>query len=549
MKVVLKYSTGICFWLIAFVISRNIHSSFIPDYFNLTNLSAESTQEYFKLICEITASVFAILLAVITFGFDLLGKNSRRRKRFNFLSKWWISFIISLPVAIILFSFAFAFSIKNLQHTNDLTIAYFLGISFVGFVLSLFPFTILMLSKTDTINDVKNLIKEFTPVDEFDSAITDELIYYIQEFDRDAYNNHLLPCLNQHCLSFIGDARDRQKANNILKSLTKVWLSGNIDAARVNEQQYFVSLWEMIRDIYKHAAKNKSFLLHYQELEDFIRTQIEYLGVKNSIEGLSSAASIFSKIYLEQLQQNCPKQETISDLYWANEDKDAPNPHPDADLQWDYINSIVWAMQQIQQVAIELKSRHLYETIQSEFNSILFGIRYNNNLSLGNYQESFIVNEIISYQTYFASQALENKMFRNSAEAFHFSVHQIADYIKHEKIFSKDIVKLFEEYVLTCQRNNHLDNFRTVKDLGGLGRVIAMEYTNNSTVQSESLAIVEILGKLKNEIENEINFSLSKNYTEIKKQLESLKEGLIKINQISITNKTITKIDEILNSY
>jgi hypothetical protein len=66
MKITKKYFGGIFLWLIASIIIRNIHSSCFVDYFNLENFTPESTHEYFKLICEITATVFAILLAVIT---------------------------------------------------------------------------------------------------------------------------------------------------------------------------------------------------------------------------------------------------------------------------------------------------------------------------------------------------------------------------------------------------------------------------------------------------------------------------------------------------
>jgi hypothetical protein len=549
MKIALKYLTGVSIWLIAYIIIRNVHSSYFADYFSLSNFTAESTQEYFKLICEITASVFAILLAVITFGFELLGNNSRRRKRFNFLTQWWVSFTISIPVVIILFSLHSAFSIQNLKQTNDLTTAYFIGIMFVVFVLSLFPFTVFLIRQTDTVDEVKNSIRQFTGSGDFDSVITDELIYYIQDFDRDAYNSHLLPTLNQQCLALIGDARDRKKTNEIFQSLTKVWITGNVDAARVNEEQYFVSIWLAVKGIYFHAAENKSFLLHYQEIEDFIRTQIEYLTVKNSVEGLSSAAEIFSEIYLHQLQFNCPKQETIRDLYWANEDRDAPNPHPDADLQWNHINEILWQLHQLQKNAVELKSKHLFETVKGKLGSILFNLRYNHDLKLGNYQERFIVFQIFSFQTWYAQLALESGMFKYAYEAFHFSSFEISDYVKEQKIFAGDIIKQIEDYLLYCQKNNYMDDSISVRDLGGLGRLITMNYTANPIAQTELLSVIEILSKLKIEIQKQANYLEDKNYSEIKKELESFKVQLEKVKDNSSAANTISRIDEIVNTY
>ena len=72
MKGILKYLIASAIWIVVFIIIRNINTGFISDTFQLANFSAENTHEYFKLICEITASIFAILMAVISLGYELL---------------------------------------------------------------------------------------------------------------------------------------------------------------------------------------------------------------------------------------------------------------------------------------------------------------------------------------------------------------------------------------------------------------------------------------------------------------------------------------------
>lgn len=305
----------------------------------------------------------------------------------------------------------------------------------------------------------------------------------------------------------------------------------------------------MVIYVIANAAKQKSFLLHYQAIEDFIRIQIEYLAVKNSIEGLASAAKILSEIYLYQVQYNCPDQESISELYWANEDKDAPNPHPDADLQWDHISNILWDLHQLQKVAIDLRSKYLFEAVKFELDYILFNLRYSRTIKLGIYQEAFIFIEIYSFQMHYALLALENGVFKNSVEAYHFSSHRLSDCIKNEKYFANDLINQLKDYILTCQKNNYLDDSMTVMDLGGLGRAISMEYASNQTVQNEFLSIVQILAELKTEIEKQGNFLENKNYIGIKDELESLKNRLVAMNQTPITGATIAKIDEVLIAY
>jgi hypothetical protein len=548
-KGIFKYLIGLAFWLVVYLIIRNTQSVFIPDLFHLSNFNQETTHEYFKLIAEITASIFAILMAVISLGYELLGKTARRRKRFSVLNKSLVAAYTSMAVTIILVSFYSSLSIENLKLTNDLTTAYFTGILFSLFVIVLFLFTIWLLSLSDTLKVIKTMILETSKEKNYSEDILDELIYYIQEHDRVAYRKNILPALTENTLGFIGDAGDRQQTNILLSKLTKVWMSCNEEASNQSEGQYFLSVWQNIQFIYEHAAKNKSFLLHFQELEDFIRVEIEFLAIKNNYEGLANAAKILSEIYLHQLKYNCPKQETISDLYWANEDKDAPNPHPDADLHWDHINDILWELHQIQKVAIELKSKYLYEAVKGELGSILFNLRYNHDLQLGNYQERFIVYQIFSFQIYYAQLALESRIYKHSVDAFHYSTFEIADYIKQQKIFASDLVKQIEDYLLYCQKNNFLDDFMSVRDLGGLARVISMEYANNTTVQNEFLFIVEIFNKLKNEIEKQNNFSENKNHSEIKKELQSLKDRLDKVEASPKSKDTINRIDAILNTY
>lgn len=88
----------------------------------------------------------------------------------------------------------------------------------------------------------------------------------------------------------------------------------------------------------------------------------------------------------------------------------------------------------------------------------------------------------------------------------------------------------------------------SVRNLGGLGRVISMDYANNSTVQNEFLSVVEILAKLKTEIEKQVNFPDNKNRSEIKRELASLKDRLVvnksqpKIRGDYKQNKRSTKI-------
>ena len=104
MRGIIKYIIGLAIWLVMYLIIRNTQLGFVPDIFHLSNFTAETTHEYFKLICEITASIFAILMAVISLSYELLGKTARRRKRFSVLNKTWVAGYASLAVMVVLVS-------------------------------------------------------------------------------------------------------------------------------------------------------------------------------------------------------------------------------------------------------------------------------------------------------------------------------------------------------------------------------------------------------------------------------------------------------------
>lgn len=549
MKSLSKYLLGILLYFILYNLATSVERGIFTDYFSLSNFSQAATNDYFKLICEITASIFAILLAVITFGFDLLGNNARRRKKFNFLTKWWVALITSTAVSIILISFYSSFKTQDLSQTSNLTSAYFIGISFVLFVLGLFPFTILLLSKTDTINDVEKIIKEYSGKEDFNSLIADELIFYIQEFDRDAYKNHLFPKLNEHILGLIGDANNRQQTNFILQSLLKIWKEGNSEGIRVGDQRYFDLLWKSIEAIYEHAAKRKSKLLHYQPIEDFIRLQIEFLCLNHHISGLAAGVQSLSSIYLKQLQDNCPSEITINDLYWEYEDKFAPSGNQDSDLQWDHINNIMWEIDSLYKIAIELKSKYLFEVIEFEVSSILFNLRYDEVINLGTYQEASIFTNIFSIQFQHAKTALRCNLVESSDDITFFSTFELSEYVESEKIFAKEIIDQFGEYLLACQKIKCLGQYHGIKDLGGIGRLILRKYSQSLTVQVIFSSIIEILCKLNLEIERQESCQNNTNHNQIKKELQSLKNHLIKIDTVSAKNEQVIRIDEILKAF
>ena len=66
MKRINKYLVCLFIVFILYFLIRLIKFGFIYDYLNFSSFTEQTIEDYFKLLSEITASVFAILIVVIT---------------------------------------------------------------------------------------------------------------------------------------------------------------------------------------------------------------------------------------------------------------------------------------------------------------------------------------------------------------------------------------------------------------------------------------------------------------------------------------------------
>lgn len=545
----LKYIYWCVVWLIAYLAIRQISNGYFSDALNLHSFSQTSTTEYFKLICGATSTIFAILISVVTFSYGLLGKSSRRRKRFSIISNWLVSFYISVAVAVIIFSLYSCFTIPNLSLDKDLTTAYFIGILFISFVILLLPFTIYTLKKDNTIPEIKKKISQKTDEIKFETLpnqITDELIYYIQELDSDAYYQ-ILTALNNKFLLLIANKTDERQPNRLLKTVLKVWDIGNVKAKRENEIQYFNTIWIQVEELYKYAAKEKLFLLKYNSLNEFIGIQIEFLAAFNCIDGLKTGAKTLSSIFQTQLKCNSRPEETISELYWTYIDDDAPNPIIDNGLHWGKITELLREIGVIQSVAIELKSKELFEVVSFELDYISSNIKFNFYSELGKYQEAEIVEKIYSSLTYYAYQALESGLYKNSEEAYHFGIDDLKDAILNNKEYVKDVLKTITKYIIDCQKIKVLHK-NAIQNLAKLARPITKIYLSNEIAKSIFNSIIDIFKLLKEMIEEENNLVENENYQELKTQLTSIREYQNKLVN-PLTTEMLNQMDNILDSF
>jgi len=560
-NIIRKYYFGIIATLIYFGL-KFYNPEIFPDLLNLSSISPPS---FFELLISSTTSIFGILIAVILLTFEFVKHTSFRRKEENVLTKSVVTNLVSIAVSVIVLSLVSYSSIQSFKDSNNLTIAYFLGFLFVGFIVSIFPATKGILETANTLKNTKEEINNLT-IFQFKEILTPrdnkfiskdntlalvnirhELVNSVRECDYEAYTA-LLEELNNKTIELIGKGNNRQETEIVFRGTSFIWNAGNFEAQRVGNYQFYETIWECLGELYQYAAKEKIYLLHFEFLEYFMRDFIKFLSRNKLGDSLSSGVKVCSNLFKQNLKFNCPPQKEINDLYYIFEDGNKRPHFIDSSIQWDKINDFVSHINNIQTSAIENLDKELYDTCRFELELIVREIGYNYLPNLEIYQEAYIVGGIISHQTYNGYFANEEKLFKESMWTFHIDTRFISDLIRKEKFYVGRILQDISDFLIKSQRKERLDDFFSLNYWGALGRHMSKIYLTNRTAQKAMEHILDTLDALKQEVEVNQLPNQAKNYNEIKKQFESIKTWLTKDNE-GKEIPILKRIDESLQKF
>lgn len=563
-EVLKKYSFGIGA-VVIYLWLKYFNPEIVPDYLNLSSL--DST-DYFELLISSTASIFGILIAVILLTFEFVKHTAFRRKDRNILTKTVVTNLVATAVVVIILSLLSYTTIPDFKQSNNLSVAYFLGFLFVGFIISIYPAAKGILETANTLKKTKEEIQNLT-VEKFGEVITlqddkfisknsdlalirirQELLSSVRECDYEAYAT-ILEELNNKAIELIGNGQNRQLTGIVFRGMTFIWNAGNFEALRVGNFQFYETIWECIEELYEYAAKEKIYLLHFEYIDFFLRDFIKFLSRNKLGDSLSSGMKVLATVFKQNLKFNCPPQEKINDLYYIFEDGNKMPHHIDSSIQWDKINEFVSLMHDIQSSAIENVDKELFDTSTFELDYIVKEIGHGDFVNLKLYQEAFIVGGIISYQAYNGFNANEANLFKDTVRTFRIDTSFISGLIKNERFYIGRILEDISDFIITSQRKERLNDYFTLNYWGALGRHISKVYLTNQTAQKAMDYILDTLDKLKEEIETNQLPNQAKNYNEIKKQFESLKTWLQKDNEgkeipvIKRIEKTISEFKEV----
>lgn len=567
LKIYLKRYYFIVISVLIYLVLKYYNPEVCPDYLNLSSINSTS---YFALLISATASIFGVLIAVILLAFQFTKNTSYRQKDRNLLASSKVTNIVSIAVSIFLLSLISYSSVQDLSIPSNLSIAYFMGYLFIGFIFYILPATKGILEKANTLKntkeDINNLnLSDFKEIweretEKFISSdntiplvrIRNELLNSVRDSDFDGYTT-ILGELNKKLIKLIGNDNDRQRNRGIFKGTSFVWNAGQHEALRVGNHQFFEILWDCIEELYLNAAKEKKQLVDFDFLELFMRDFIGFLTRNKLGDSLSYGVNVLSSSFRNNLTTNCPPEEEITQLFRIFKIK-TKFPHSVSNnLQWDKIYMFLSLIDGIQMFSIDISDKDLFDKCKFEFELISQDILHNDFPELGIYKEAFLVLFLTTWQTQTGLKAMEENFIEDSSFAFSFKPSQISDIIKNEKFYTKRILGKISDYIIKSQRLEKLDDYISLNSWAAIARYISDYYIENKTGQKSMEYILDTFEILKKEIEEKQILKQARNYNEIKEQLRTIKEQLLEdkvgkgipvVKRIEKTLSTFKNIDE-----
>lgn len=534
----------------------------IPDHFHLSGIKPS---EYFGLITGSTTSIFGILVAVVLLTFEFTKHASFKLDDENIFNKAQVTNFVYLAVSIIVLSFISFTSISSFSNHFDLTIGYFLGFLFIIFIFAIFPVSKSILDTANTLKktreEINNLILEdFEMIQSIKTSkfiskdnsvklvkIRSELVKVVRDSDYEGYNT-ILSDLNKSVLKIIKNGDNRLTTLSVFQGLTFIWKSGNLEAFRLGNHQFYDTIWECIEELYEYAAKKKIFLLHFEEIDYFINDFINFLSRKKLGDSLNTGFKTLNKSFIQNLKYNCPPQEEIKFLYLIYERKPQLKHSPENNIHWDKIVDLFNKSNRIQNASITIGDEELFSSCQFENSYLAKQIFYQEQIILEPYKEAYLITHIISYQFYYALKAIQSTKLENPLLFVHSYSSLLSDATQANKIYLPRLLEDYSDFLITSQRLKKLDDYYLLNDLGALGRHLSEFYCSNTLAQKTINYTLDIFEHLKNEIEKDQLPEQSKNYIALKDQLKSIKDWLLKDNPTQEI-LVINRIDKIFNSF
>ena len=536
---------------------------FIPDYFHLSKLNS---QDYFSLMIGAIASIFGIIMAVVIIAIEF----SKERINYNSLNDELVKNAINYSVSLIAILFVSYIQIDFFETSKQITVGYYLGLLFLLYLYSVYPVIKRLVGKSSRIKEnidlAKNLnqnsfkaasryrLYEPEETNEVLKTLKKELDLYILSNNISAYEKINKDILSK-ALNLISKGQNRQDCNIIISGLVWLWRENCKTAIRVNDTHYFELIWNYIQDIYVYFANNKAPLLHLQDLHffiifDFLKSQIQL----NNLIPFSTALDCIELSFKANLLNNCPKQEDLRELVRLYEGGEFEDTDSHNSIQWNEINSIFGLINRIQEIAITLSDKDLFEESTRRIKSICSNLFWED-WKIGKYQKRFLTLKALKTSSYNSHKALNSGLYSNTLNCFDIPTHLLESLIKNNDIDIKDIraiLRNLSDYLILAFKERKLytsGDIGTLHDYCMIGIYTLEDYKTNDLAKQTVDYIVKVLKHLKKIAETDLSLENSNDYLAIKSKIKHFVNVAMQYDSFEESKKPIKKWQKVCNDF
>lgn len=541
--------------------------AFVPDYLNL---SKATPSDFFGLIVGAIASIIGILMAVILLTVEFSKERLVKNVNINPLDNRLIRNSLYNSVNLIGLSFVAYIEVTSFDTESNLTIGYLIGMYFLFYLYFVYPVIKEIIGKSNRIKENLELVNSlnlnaFRSVSKyrFQSGITaDETLDIIKkEIDEYILANKISSYhrINDEIMSKvfneIKEGQNRNKCEIILDALTWLWRENAKTAIRINDSHYFEMVWKSICDVYIYSAKHKIPFLHLQEIGMFIKFELLKLHTSYDISmPLTQAVDCIEMSFKANLLNNCPEQSSLKHLNRLYDKKVNITHSSDAELQWDGILDIFRTLNDIQEVAIKLSDKDLFEATTRRIESICSDLFWQEN-KIGDRQKSFITWRMLTSSFYQCSKAIESGLYANTLEGFHIPDYFIADLVKNDKVHIKDVKVILinlADYLILAHKEGKLfvgRGYGTLYDFCKIGIQSLQYYKENKKAKKTVNYIIKVLKKLKIQIEKKRLSKDANVYLHIKSRLQHFVDVAVEFDGFSEENNPVKSWKEEIKGF
>lgn len=541
--------------------------AFVPDYFNLSQVSPKN---YFRLIIGAIASIFGILMAVVLLTVEIFRERLNNNELTNPLENVLIRNSIYNSVNLIGLSFLAYVFFNDFNTSKGLTIGYFLGGIFIAYIYSVYPVLKKIIGKTSQIKsniDIVNTLNQNSfkiasrysghnseESNEILKTLKKELDSYILNNNVSAYEKISNDILNK-ALYLMSDGQNRNECDVIISGLVWLWRENCKTAIRVDDAHYFELVWNYIKDIYVYFANNKAPLLHLQDLHFFIIYDLFKLHIKfNSSTPFSTALNCIEISFKSNLFNNSPKQEDLKDLIAHYEDGEYESIDFHSSSQWSHLKEILDYLVKIQETAVSLDDRDIFEESTRRIESICYELNFDINM-IGYYQKGSITWQILTSSFANSYDALKSGMYENTLDCFEVPKKLLDRLIEESNLDVKDIRiiirTLADNIILAFKEKKLFMNKRhgTLKDFCLIGIYSMKHYNSNKMAKQTVKYIIKVLKHLKELAEEDLKSISPNDYLAIKSRVKHFADEAVRFDDFSEDEKPVKKWRKICNDF